>query len=62
MSATYTAAEVAKLYGCSEWQVYKLARENACPVPPIRLGRKLVWPKAVVDAQLGLTVEVTDET
>jgi predicted DNA-binding transcriptional regulator AlpA len=46
------AAEVAAAWGCSEWLVYKMAREGSCPVPPIHLGRKLVWSRVAVDRLL----------
>ena len=54
MPATYTAAEVAELLGVSTWSIYAAVKEGNCPVAPIKVGRRLVWPKAAVDRLLGL--------
>jgi len=51
--ATYTAEEVADLLGVSAWSIYASVKNGICPVPPIRVGRRLVWPKASVDRLLG---------
>lgn len=53
MSAIYTAEECAALFGVSTWAWYRSVREGTCPVPPIRIGRRLVWAKASVDDLLG---------
>ncbi len=53
--ATITATELAALLGGSTWSIYQSVRRGDCPVPPIRLGRRLLWSKAAVDALLGLT-------
>jgi predicted DNA-binding transcriptional regulator AlpA len=53
-SATYTAEELAGRLGVSSWAVYESVRRGDCPVEPIRVGRRLVWPRAVVDRLLGL--------
>ncbi len=55
MSAIYTAAECASLYGVSDWAWYESIRRGDCPAPVIRVGRRVVHPRAAVDAQLGLT-------
>ncbi len=64
--AVYTAEEVAELLGCSPWAVYNEVRraevgEQAGPIGrlAIRVGRRLVWPKAPVDRILGLEPEET---
>ena len=49
---TLNASELAERLGCSEWLVYSMVRAGTCPVTPIRLGRRLVWPKAAVDRLL----------
>lgn len=55
MSAvTYCTAEVAQLLGVSEWSLYQSVRRGDPPITPIRVGRRLVWPKAAVDRLLGL--------
>ena len=56
-TATYSAGQVAALFGCSQWQVYQLTARDEFPVQPIRLGRKLVWSRSAVDAALGITGE-----
>ena len=53
-AAVYTADEVAGLLGVSPWAVYESVRRGDCPVAPIRVGRRLVWPRAAVDRLLGL--------
>ena len=53
-SAVYNAEEAAALFGVSEWAWYQSARRGDCPVMPIRVGRRLLWPKAAVDRLLGL--------
>lgn len=50
--ATYTADEVASLLGVSTWAIYKAVKEGTCPVEPVRIGRRLVWPRSRVDALL----------
>ena len=54
MSATYQASELAELLGVSEWAVYQSVRDGKCPFEPIRVGRRLVWPKATIDRALGI--------
>ncbi|MDA8302129.1 MAG: helix-turn-helix domain-containing protein [Actinomycetota bacterium] len=49
---TYTAEQVAAFMGVSKWAVYEAVRRGECPVPPIRWGRRLVWPAAAVDRLL----------
>jgi predicted DNA-binding transcriptional regulator AlpA len=57
-SFTMKADEVAAVWSCSTWLVYRMVNDGTCPVEPIRLGaRKLVWPRASVERSLGLVVE-----
>ena len=51
---TLDAEELAARLGVSTWTVYESARRGDCPVRPIKVGRRLVWPKAQVDRLLGL--------
>ena len=55
--ATYRASELAQLLGVSEWTIYEAVRKGECAFEPIRIGRRLVWPRAVVDRVLGLSVD-----
>ncbi|MST31626.1 helix-turn-helix domain-containing protein [Acidimicrobiaceae bacterium USS-CC1] len=43
---------MAELLGVSTWAVYESVRRGEPPIPPIRVGRRLVWPKAAVDRLL----------
>lgn len=52
--ATYRAAELAERLGVSEWAIYESVRRGECPVPPIRIGRRIVFSRALVDQLLGL--------
>lgn len=57
MTLTYNAREVADLLGVSEWSIYQSVRDGACPVDPIRVRRRLVWPRAAVDRLLCIASE-----
>jgi predicted DNA-binding transcriptional regulator AlpA len=59
-AATYKTEECAELFGVSTWTLYESVRRGDCPIEPIRVGRRLVWAKAKVDAVLGL--EPLDES
>lgn len=52
--ATYTADEFAALLGVSLWSLYESVRRGDPPIPPIRVGRRLVWPRSAVNALLGI--------
>ncbi|MGH9090200.1 MAG: helix-turn-helix domain-containing protein [Acidimicrobiales bacterium] len=54
--ATYTVAEVAELVGISDWAVRQAAARGDTPVGrvAIRVGRRIVWPRAAVDRLLGV--------
>lgn len=49
--AVYQAAEVAELTSLSEWAVYEAARRGDTAVGrlAVRVGRRVVWPRAAVD-------------
>ena len=53
-SATITAQELAEMLGVSTWSVYESVKTDSCPVPPIRIGRRLVWPRAAIERLLQL--------
>jgi excisionase family DNA binding protein len=54
-AATYTAEELAERLGVSSWAVYNAVRAGTSPVPPIRVGRRIVFARATVDRLLCLT-------
>lgn len=51
---TYTAREVAGLLGVSTSSIYQSVVDGDCPVPPIRVGKRLVWSRAAIDSLLGI--------
>ena len=53
MSSTLTAEELAAALGVSTWTVYEAVKRGDCPVEPIRIGRRLLWPRARVEQLLG---------
>jgi excisionase family DNA binding protein len=50
--ATLTIEEVAQRLGINRSTAYELARQNALPVPVIRLGRRLVVSRRALDLLL----------
>lgn len=50
---TMTADELAAALGVSPWAVYQAVRQGTCPVPAIRLGRRILFPRGAVEAVLG---------
>lgn len=57
MSATVNASEFAQILGVSTWTVYESVRRGDCPIPPIRVGRRLLWPRTRVEELLGIELE-----
>jgi len=53
-AATYTASEVAALFGLSESSVRRSVRRRDFPIAQIRVGRRLLWARAQVDSFLGI--------
>jgi len=51
---TLDGHQVAELLGCSYWGLLEMVKRDECPVAPLRLGRKLRWPTALVLGVLGL--------
>jgi hypothetical protein len=56
-SKVYTAEECAAQFGVSNWSWYQSIRRGDCPAPVIRVGRRIIHPRAAVDAMLGITSE-----
>ena len=50
---TVNVAEVAIRLGINRRTAYELASQNALPVPVIRVGRRLLVPRAPLDRLLG---------
>lgn len=53
MAVTYSAQELAELLGVSSHTIYEQVKRGTCPVMPIRIGHRMVWPKHRVDQLLG---------
>jgi predicted DNA-binding transcriptional regulator AlpA len=58
-SAAYSAEQVAELLAVSKWAIYQAARRGEPPIGnlAIRVGRRLVWPRAAIDDLLGLRTD-----
>ncbi|MDQ3641493.1 MAG: hypothetical protein M3450_08535 [Actinomycetota bacterium] len=54
LPTTIDGHQVAELWGCSYWSVLDQVKAGTCPVAPLRLGRKLRWPTAMVLASVGI--------
>ena len=52
--AVYTADEVSGLARISTWTLYTSIKTNTCPFAFVRIGRRIVFPKAGVDRILGI--------
>ena len=59
-AATIAARATFRLVGVSDPKGYASARDGTFPLPPIWLGRKLVFARALVRALLGLTDDELD--
>ena len=53
-NATYTAAEVAARFGVAEGTILRNAAAGTLPFPAVRIGRRVRFPRAGVDAALGV--------
>jgi len=51
---TLGAREVAELWGVARWAVYEHVEDGQLPVAPLRVGRALRWPTALVLEALGI--------
>lgn len=56
MSATVNASELAEILGVSTWTIYESVRRGDCPIPPIRVGRRLLWARSSVEELLGIAL------
>jgi hypothetical protein len=58
-AAVYSAEEIAELLALSPWAAYEAARRGDTAIGglAIRVGRRLVWPRAAVDRLLGIDPE-----
>lgn len=50
--AVYTTEQTAALLGVSSWTLYESVKRGDPPVPPIRVGRRIVWSRAAIDRLL----------
>lgn len=48
MSATLTASEVAEMTGVSEWSIYASVRNNTCPFPFVKVGRRILFIRGAI--------------
>ena len=61
-SLTMTIHEVARVFGISRALAYTLARQDALPVPVIRLGNKrMVVSRKAIEAQLNTGMRNSNE-
>lgn len=51
---TMPVSTLADLFGVSTWSMYQSIRRGECPVPVVRVGRRIVVPTAPVRELLGL--------
>lgn len=54
---TIDAAELAEALGVSTWTIYQSIKDDSCPLPVIRIGRRLVFSRAALQDLLGAGVE-----
>ncbi|MDA8297425.1 MAG: helix-turn-helix domain-containing protein [Actinomycetota bacterium] len=54
MSAVYSAEDLAELAGVSTWSIYQAVKADACPFPFLKIGRRIVFPRAAADRLLGI--------
>ncbi len=52
MTRTLTAAELAEALGVGPSSIYQAVADGTCPVPPIRVGRRIVFSRTAVDRLL----------
>jgi predicted DNA-binding transcriptional regulator AlpA len=50
----YDVKQVALLWDLNWQSVYRAAREGRLPVAPLKVGSSLRWPRAAVNASVGL--------
>jgi excisionase family DNA binding protein len=52
-SAVITVPELAELLDSNPWTLYEAIKVGNSPIPPIRLGRKILFARSKVDELLG---------
>jgi excisionase family DNA binding protein len=52
-SAVLSVPEVAQLLSSNPWTVYEAVKAGTFPIPPIRVGRKILFARSRVDELLG---------
>lgn len=52
MTRTMQAAELAEALGVGTSSIYQSVADGTCPVPPIRVGRRIVFSRMAVDRLL----------
>lgn len=50
---TLTVPETAAVLGVSPWSLYAAVKAGESPVPPIRVGRRILFSRQAVSALLG---------
>lgn len=50
---TINAAELATALGVSTWSIYQQCKNGSFPIPPIHVGRRLLWPRHKIAQFLG---------
>lgn len=53
-AATLSTEEFARLLGVSPWTLYSAVKTGVPPIAPVRVGRRLLWPRAAAERLLGI--------
>ncbi len=53
-SAVLTVPEIAALLDSNPWTIYEAVKAGTFAVPPIRVGRKILFARSRVDELLGM--------
>lgn len=62
-AATLTVRQFADLLGVSDWALREAVKRGEAPVPPLHVGRRIVFPRQQVEQLLGpLDEEALGET
>jgi predicted DNA-binding transcriptional regulator AlpA len=61
LSPTLSANETASLLGVSYWTLLRAVNSGTCPVEPLRLGRSLRFPTAMILDLLGIESKDTTD-
>ena len=55
--ATITAEQLSQLLGVSSWSIYNSVKDGSCPLPPIRVGRRIVFSRSGAERLLQVSLE-----